>query len=246
MLVNLDVKGLEVCGAAFLSKDPVLYRELLDDEDIHENNRARFNLPSRLIAKTFKFRLIYGGSAYSYAHDPEFMDVSSSEKFWQEVIDEYYKKYAGLGKWHTELVRTVIRTGQIEIPTGRIFTFEPLTNKRTGDLEWPRTQILNYPVQGFGADVVMLIRLSLWNRLKHLKERIKFVNTVHDSILLDVENDPELWYNIYTTIKKVFEDFPVNFEKLFKVKFDLPLRVEVEKGEDWYNMEGVDLNAIKH
>ena len=92
----------------------------------------------------------------------------------------------------------------------------------------------------------MLIRLSLWNRLKHLKERIKFVNTVHDSILLDVENDPELWYNIYTTIKKVFEDFPVNFEKLFKVKFDLPLRVEVEKGEDWYNMEGVDLNAIKH
>lgn len=56
MLINLDVKGLEVVGAAYLSKDAVLYEELRNDEDIHENNRARFGLPSRLIAKTFKFR----------------------------------------------------------------------------------------------------------------------------------------------------------------------------------------------
>lgn len=242
MLINLDVKGLEVVGAAFLSKDPVLYQELLDDEDIHENNKERFNLPTRLIAKTFKFRLIYGGPAYSYAHDPEFMDVSTSEKYWQEVIDEYYNKYSGLGRWHTHIVQEVIKNGQLEIPTGRIFTFEPTKDYR-GDLKWPRTKILNYPVQGFGADVVMLIRLSLWNRLKHLTDKIKFVNTVHDSILLDVVNDPELWYNIYITIEKVFEDFPKNFKKLFGVDFDLPLRVEIEQGEDWFNMEGVKLNA---
>ena len=170
------------------------------------------------------------------------MGVSSSEKFWQAIIDEYYAKYTGLGTWHAKIVQEVIRNGQIEIPTGRSFTFEPF-RRNNGDLEWPRTKILNYPVQGFGADVVMIIRLSLWNRLKHLRDRVKFVNTVHDSILLDVVNDQDLWYNIHITIKKVFEDFPANFKKLFGVDFDLPLRVEMEQGEDWYNMTGVTLNA---
>ena len=56
MLINADVKGLEVVGAAELSGDKVLCKEVLDKEDIHENNRQAFNLPSRLIAKIFKFR----------------------------------------------------------------------------------------------------------------------------------------------------------------------------------------------
>lgn len=241
MLINLDVKGLEVVGAAYLSGDKILRQEILDKEDVHENNRARFDLPSRLIAKTFKFRLIYGGSAYSYAHDPEFMGVSTSEKYWQSIIDEYYNKYQGLGSWHTAMVQQVIRNGSYEIPTGRIFTYEP-DRKYNGDLEWPRTKILNYPVQGLGADIVMVIRISLWNRLKEFKDKIKFVNTVHDSILLDVANEEKLWYNIYITIQKVFEDFPINFKKLFGVEFDLPLEAEVKYGVNWKTME--KFNAI--
>lgn len=56
MLVNGDVKGLEVVCAAELSKDPVLWKEILDKEDIHGNNQKTFGLPSRLISKIFKFR----------------------------------------------------------------------------------------------------------------------------------------------------------------------------------------------
>jgi hypothetical protein len=55
--------------------------------------KGDLDLPSRLIAKTFVFRLIYGGSAFSYANDPEFTGVSSDPDFWQSVIDEFYTKY---------------------------------------------------------------------------------------------------------------------------------------------------------
>ena len=65
MLVNVDVKSLEIVVAAQLSGDKVLQREIINGEDIHANNMAAFKLPSRLIAKIFVFRLIYGGSAYS-------------------------------------------------------------------------------------------------------------------------------------------------------------------------------------
>jgi hypothetical protein len=56
MIVAGDVKALEVVTAAYLSQDDVLCKEIRDKVDIHEENRRRFNLPSRLIAKTFKFR----------------------------------------------------------------------------------------------------------------------------------------------------------------------------------------------
>jgi len=56
MLINADVKGLEIVAAAFLSRDPVLIGEILNGVDIHLENQKRFNLPSRLIAKTFVFR----------------------------------------------------------------------------------------------------------------------------------------------------------------------------------------------
>lgn len=74
MLVNGDVKGLEVVVAGELSGDPILRQEIIDGVDIHENNRDRFKLggerfvvgetdeaaarrkQGRLIAKIFKFR----------------------------------------------------------------------------------------------------------------------------------------------------------------------------------------------
>lgn len=144
MLVNGDVKGLEVVCAAELSKDPVLWKEILDKEDIHGNNQRAFNLPSRLIAKIFKFRLIYGGSAYSYANDADFSSVGYSQKQWQRVIDEYYTKYAGIRSWHEGLLQTVRESGFIEIPSGRVFRFEPRESWK--GLEWPLTTIKNYPV----------------------------------------------------------------------------------------------------
>mgnify|MGYP001599047267 CR=1 FL=1 len=93
MLIKLDAKMLEWVCAVWLSQDKVGMQEIIAEEDVHANNAERFKLPTRLVAKTFLFRLIYGGGAYSYAHDPDFTDVSTSEKFWQRVIDESYDKY---------------------------------------------------------------------------------------------------------------------------------------------------------
>lgn len=60
MIVNADIKGLEVVTAAQLSGDKTLCRELLEGVDIHETNRDVFHLgegkAGRLIAKIFKFR----------------------------------------------------------------------------------------------------------------------------------------------------------------------------------------------
>jgi DNA polymerase I-like protein with 3'-5' exonuclease and polymerase domains len=237
MLVNCDVKGLEVSCAAFLSKDPVLTKELMEDEDIHENNRLKFEFPTRLIAKTFIFRIIYGGSCFSFANDPDFMSISKKPVFWQNAIDNFYEKYKGLNAWHLRLVNQVMLSGVYRSPTGREYKFQPYKNKK-GEMQWPRTNILNYPVQGLGADLVAIMRVSLWNRIRKLGcKHILPVATVHDSILLDISNSAV--DHTVKLIQDVSRDVPGNFLKLFGSKYSLPFNVEITVGNDYSNMEAV-------
>lgn len=236
MLVNGDVKGLEVVVAAKLSGDRILQQEIIDGVDIHEVNRDRFGLgegkPGRLIAKIFKFRLIYGGSAYSYAHDSDFMGVSTSEKFWQGVIDEYYAKYKGIRKWHDQLIDTAKRNRQLEIPSGRIFPMEP-DYKKWGEA-WPITLIKNYPVQGFGADLVMLARLQAMKELKCARLRALLISTIHDSIVADAPDDEIL------AVSKILHDsvaaVPELCRKTFGYDFSLPMSSEIQYGPNKKDM----------
>jgi len=238
MLLQADAKQLEWVGATYLSQDPTALKEIWGSVDQHSDNQQRFGLPSRLIAKTFVFRLIYGGSAYSYANDPNFKGIGN-EKFWQKVIDQFYDKYKGLKDWHTRIVDEVKRDGYLRMPTGRTYYYAP--ELKYGRADWPRTRILNYPVQGLGADLMAIARVSLANRLKE-KEGVHLVNTVHDSIILDF--NPKIWDNnsIVNLVDKCFNDIPTNFKKLFGKDFNLPMRVECQIGPTWGNMEIIHAN----
>jgi len=239
MLLQADAKALEWVCASYLSQDKIAYDEIWNNVDQHTDNQNRFGLPSRLIAKTFVFRLIYGGSAYSYANDTNFTDVSNSESFWQNVIDEFYTKYKGLGQWHKEIVATAMRDRKITMPTGRVYNYEP--EVKYGKVKWPRTKILNYPVQGLGADLMAIARVSLSNRLKGM-EKIKLINTVHDSIIVDFDSKVCDNISIVKIVDQCFTDIPLNFKKLFGVEFNLPMRVECQVGPNWGNMEIVNVN----
>ena len=226
MIIQGDVKGLEIVVAAYLSQDDVLCAEVRNGVNIHEENRKAFNLPSRLIAKVFKFRLIYGGSAYAYSVDPDFAEVGYSQKKWQKVIDAYYEKYEGLGIWHQYLMHEATTTGRIVCPTGRFFPFKP--TQRRGEWVWPRPSILNYPVQGTGADLVSLARIEFLKRFRERKVNGVLVSSVHDSLVADVaKEDVGITAGLlHESVRKV----PQLFQERFGVEFNLPVQVEVLAG----------------
>jgi hypothetical protein len=86
-----------------------------------------------------------------------------------------------------------------------------------------------------------IARVSLFNRLKDVKG-IKFVNTVHDSIILDFDQNICDNISIVNLVDKCFNDVPKNFEKLFGKEFNLPMRVECQVGPTWGDMEVVNAN----
>ena len=235
-IVNVDFKSLEVVTAAWLSQDPVMMDEIKSGKDMHEANRVAFGLPSRLVAKVLKFRILYGGTAYSFAQDPDFTPVSKKVQFWEDVIDKYYSKYKGLDKWHKLLIKSATTTGTVTTPLGRQFQYEVKKNKR-GENVWPITDIKNWPVQGTGADIVCMSRVMINKRFSGLKS--KLISTVHDSIVADCPNDE------VDTVCNIFSEeiakTPKYLSKYFDVDFNLPLVGEVSVGPNFLDLEEVKL-----
>lgn len=227
-LIEADAKQLEWYAAVFLSQDKVGKEEILGKYDIHAANQKILVLPERLDAKKFLFRLIYGGTAFAYANDPDFTHISTKDSYWQERIDQFYRKYKGLHSWHQGLLRTVNRTGRLDMPTGRVYTYE----RERGN--WPRTKIFNYPVQGFGADLMGVALVSLFKRLQSKKLNTKLVSTVHDSIILDSPSKEVVL--ICDLINSVWDDIPGNFQRFFGVNLDMPPSVDIKVGHDWGTM----------
>ncbi len=226
MIVNCDVKSLEIYVAADWYDDKVLQKELLNKEDIHQNNQTAFHLPSRLIAKIFNFKLIYGSSAFGYAQDLDFSHVGYSERQWQKVIDTFYSKYTGIAKGHERDIKQVKETGMLEIPSGRFYKWESKTFR--GQPKWPITQIKNYPIQGFGADLVKLARIEAFNRFKASGMEGEFIATVHDSLVYDVPTK-----NVEPTAQLLRESVakvPELCYNNWSYKFKLPMLCEVSVG----------------
>lgn len=239
MIVNADAKSLEWITYLHISQDKNGIEEWLsfvEDpklNDIHTKNQNDFHLPNRGVSKAFLFRCIYRGPAFAYARDPDFTHVSTSVKYWQEVIDNFFDKYWGLNQKHLELIREATTTGKTISPFGRVHEHQ---RNRKG--EWNIPDIANHINQGVGADVMAVARVSFANRWMNGGFEGKLISTVHDSIVLDVP-DREV-QSAAEIMFDVFRDLPKNISRAFNVKWELPMLVEVGHGS---NMK--DLTEIK-
>lgn len=236
MLIQCDASQLEWRTAVELSKDQTGLQEILDGADTHSLNQKAFELPSRLIAKIYLFRTIFRGSGWSFAHDPDFMHVSSSAEFWEDVNRKFYAKYKGLDKKHQEWTKLVVEGKPIVGPLGRMWPIQ-MGVRPSGEKYIPLTKLVNFPVQGTGADIMALARVSCMRRLSAESwwDKVKLVSSVHDSIVVDA---PEaLLSTISKHFHEVFRDLPLNIKRLFGYTWETPLACEVKSGKNLKDME---------
>lgn len=237
MLLKADAAQVEFRAKIFLAQDKVGIKEVLEKFDQHSDNQKRFNLPTRTIAKNFLYRMIFAdafgeqgfrGPAFAYAGDPSFMEASKKVAFWEEVVEKFFDKYQGIYEHSIACIREATETGMVLNPSGRFYPFTPIV-KWNGESDWPRTQILNYPVQGLAADFMTEARKEAWKTIPR-SDKVLFINTVHDDVEMDVANDMELCYNICILLEKAFAKIPENFEKSYGVKVNVPMAGEVKFG----------------
>lgn len=224
-IVVPDLSQLEWRVVGHLSQDREIIKEVTEGIDAHLDNAVNFfgDAKFRHDAKIFTFRMIYGGSAYSFYMDQAMPNFGL--KKWKEIVEQFYEKYHGLKEWQNKNIALVNKKGYLTSATGRRLAFEKHPVKG-----YNVKQIKNYPVQSLAtADIMPLAMVVIARKLKDFKTLL--IGQVHDSLVMDV---PEEEVNAVARISiETFEDLPRLIEQTWGFKFTVPLTGEVEVGTNY-------------
>ena len=127
------------------------------------------------------------------------------------------------------MAKEALNTGKIKTPSGREFAFPNVERRVNGSVTY-FTQIKNFPVQSFAtADIVPLTLMSIEKKLADKESCI--VNTVHDSIVIDVH--PDELDDIIEVINDTNNNLKNIIDKQFNLDFNVPLLLEAKIGDNW-------------
>ena len=234
-ILEADFSGLEFRVAGELSRDPQIIEDILSGKDVHKQTAA---IISQKPVETISKEERQGAKAYTFA--PLYGGLGMSEPpHVQKYFQEYFNIYKGLASWHQRLMDGVLRTGIVQIPSGRQFYFPDAKRLRSGRIT-NSTAVVNYPVQSFAtADIVPLsciraLRFFNENRLKS-----KLILTVHDSIVVDVF--PGEKYDVVTGLTWAMREVSEELKERFDYTTVLPLDIEMEAGSNWMETSGVEV-----
>ena len=226
-ILEADFAQLEFRVSAYLSQDGVAIEEVTTGFDVHSYTSKVITdagqPTSRQDAKAHTFAPLYGATGFGRT------------KAEAEYYTHFTEKYQGIKSWHGRLAKEVISTGKITTPSGRQFSFPDVRRNAFGKVSH-FTQIKNYPVQSFAtADIVPLILIQIENELSMMKSCI--VNSVHDSIVIDVH--PDEIQKVIHVIKIVNSSMIRLIENQFNITFNVPLLLESKIGDNWLDTKDV-------
>ena len=196
-------------------------KEIQDGFDVHsytakvisDNGQAT----TRQEGKSHTFAPLYGATGFGR---------TAAEAAYYE---QFTKKYKGIASWHSRLAKEALKTGKITTPSGRQFSFPDIERRIRGGVS-NFTQIKNYPVQSFAtADIVPVALLYIENKLTNMKSCI--VNTVHDSIVIDIH--PQEENQVIYIIDSTNEILTNLIQNKWDIVFNVPLALEAKIGNNW-------------
>ena len=229
-IIEADFAQLEFRVAALLSQDKTAMKEVETGFDVHSYTAKIISdagqPTSRQEAKAHTFAPLYGATGYGRS------------KAEAEYYTHFIEKYKGIAKWHKNLGNEAIRYEKITTPSGRQYAFPDV--ERRGDKVSHFTMIKNYPVQGFATgDIVPVILLEIEKRLEIDEMQSLLVNTVHDSVVLDVHPAEET--QVLGIIKEINNNLSNIIESYYDIDVNVPMLLEAKIGNNWLDTVDVSL-----
>jgi len=226
-ILEADFAQLEFRTAAYLSQDETAIKEIRDGFDVHAYTASVITKSgqktSRQEAKAHTFAPLYGATGFGR--------TSAEAKYYEQ----FTQKYKGVASWHSRLAKEALETNMITTPSGRQFSFPDVERRSNGSVSY-FTQIKNYPVQSFAtADVVPLVLIEIDKALDKYNSCV--VNTVHDSIVIDIH--PQEEEDVLNIIRNVNKTLNTLINKTFRIEFNVPLLLEAKIGDNWLDTKDV-------
>ena len=220
-IMECDFAQLEFRVAAFLSQDSTAMQEIDTGFDVHSYTAKVISdagqPTARQAAKEHTFAPLFGATGYGRS----------------KAVAAYYKhfneKYKGVAKWHKKLGDEAMRFLKITNVSGRQYAFPDVTRRSNGNVSH-FTMIKNYPVQGFATgDIVPVVLLEFERLLEPLHSCL--VNTVHDSMVIDVH--PDEGKKVLTIVDTINSNLNCVIKDAYDVEMNVPLLLEAKIGKNW-------------
>jgi DNA polymerase I-like protein with 3'-5' exonuclease and polymerase domains len=249
-VLNFDFSQLEVWGAATLSRDLRMLKDVRDSDIHFETGKEtlgwsdpeKITKQERRGIKGVNFGIIYGGGKKTISEQ-----TGMDEDLVAKHIRVFKGRYVIFSNWQDALVDTVNRLpAHSPVPdadgrmtyattyvssTGRRYTFRQKWVEWKGDYSFSPPEIKNYPVQGFAtADVVPLFLVTTFVFLKAYEYMQPFA-AVHDSV-----SAYSTWETCPLAEGRLKEGVR-SMSDLIHVVYDLPTTValdgEIETTDHW-------------
>ena len=237
-LLQLDYSQAELRVLAMLSGDPALIDIYVSGRDLHDAVADMMFGPNghkdkelRNLAKTINFGIAYGRGAGSIA-----TKFKKSMKEAQDIIDKWFKPMPKVKEYINNRRRMAIR-GE---PCVTIFGRERHFVITDSELHHIQNEYINTPIQGTASDFTMLSLLNIYDYLEaNWKGKARLVSTVHDSIILEVEDRPEYLKEIGNDCVNIMAQTPLEYVPDCPV----PFVADAEIGYKWGEMYKLDMET---
>jgi DNA polymerase-1 len=227
VIIVCDYGQIELRIAAQITGDRTLREIYLRGEDAHRRTASivagvpvdKVTKSQRQAAKPVNFGLIYGLGAealviYSMSNYGVSITLSQAKQF----IKRYFEGYPRIRAWQDRTLRDAERTKMARTLWGRRRFLDPKT---------ARNEFFNTPVQGTGADGLKRSLRNVYFRLKKYEGRAKLVHMVHDEIVVECDDDPELINEVKSEIEHGM------IEGIQPMLPDVPVIAEADVGPSW-------------
>jgi DNA polymerase-1 len=228
VLYPTDFAALEYRVAVLLAACPAGLKSLIEKKDRHEMSALyMFNAKPSDFEDQKKWKEVRQ-NAKKHTFSPLFSGVGQTEQS-RAYADAFFKEHTGIAKWHEGLGKEALTKKQIMTPSGRIFAFPEVRRNDNGKIIGI-TQITNYPVQSFSADLVWSVIIPLWREMKSLGLKSKLIMQTHDDVVPDVH--PEEKEVMLGLIKKHFYNATAYLTERFKYVTNVPIGFEISQGSN--------------
>ena len=225
VLIQMDYSQAELRVLALLSGDPWLTNVYVEGKDMHDAVATDmfgpgFTKEQRVMAKTINFGIAYGRGPGSIAQT---FHKSMSEA--RDIIAKWYRPMPKVKQW-IEHRRRMASKGE---PCVTLFGRERHFVLTPEEMNHIQNEYINTPIQSLASDFTMfsLIEIDKFLRENHLDAQI--VTTVHDSIIVETKDDPELIALVAQTCKTIMAETPAKYIPNCPV----PFRADVEVGPSY-------------
>lgn len=218
-----DGAQLEFRDAVHLGRDAVGLYDITHGTDIHlvtasviwpdEDAKSR-----RQDAKPHTFKPLYGGQSGTEAEKRYY-------KFFRE-------KYKGITAWQQKNIDYVLENKVLITEWGLRYYWPDTVMDRSGYVR-NSTAICNYPVQAQAtAEIIPMAVVCFWHRLKRSGLKMFLVNTVHDSLVVEL---PREEINEFHALSKrtLIDDVYHLLRALYGIRFTVPLGAGVKVASHW-------------